>query len=179
VANARWPFSEDDRAAFRAHFDWSAPGCWTWNRKPPFVVKPNERGGYGSWRGRRAHVVAWEMANGPVPIEAATGRPLEVCHSCDVRNCVRAEHLFTATHAENHRDAARKGRKRRGPPSVVTDAMVIEWRRRVRAGESRQSLATEFGVVISTVIKAVAGTGRWGTRKHLPGALGYTNEEVR
>ena len=33
----------------------------------------------------------------------------EVCHHCDVKSCTEAEHLWEGTHAENMRDARRKG----------------------------------------------------------------------
>lgn len=176
MLNARWPFSDADRMAFFSHIDASRDGCQTWGGKPPFIVRPNDRGGYARWRGRPAHVVAWEMARGPIPLDPSTGRPLEIAHSCDTRNCVGIAHLFLATHQQNHADAARKGRKRNNNAVrvKVTDAMVLDWRRRVANGETRESLARESGVVVSTVMKAVAGTGKWGTRKRLPGGLGWT-----
>jgi hypothetical protein len=46
-------------------------------------------------------------------------RPLQrgevVCHSCDVQNCVRPDHLFLGTQADNLADARAKGRA--FPPS--------------------------------------------------------------
>jgi hypothetical protein len=37
---------------------------------------------------------------------------IEVCHTCDVGNCINDEHHFLGTHAENMRDAKDKGRMR-------------------------------------------------------------------
>ena len=65
--------------------------------------------GYGQCRisGKlyRAHRVAWEMANGPVP------DGLDVLHKCDNPPCVNVEHLFLGTHTDNMHDMFAKGRK--------------------------------------------------------------------
>ena len=47
-------------------------------------------------------------------LELSLGRRLppgmEACHRCDVRNCIRAEHLFEGTRSDNMKDCAAKGR---------------------------------------------------------------------
>ena len=48
--------------------------------------------------------LAWIMAHGPIP------PGMNVLHRCDTRLCVRADHLFLGTQAENMTDMARKGR---------------------------------------------------------------------
>jgi hypothetical protein len=55
----------------------------------------------------KAHRFSWFLHQGSWP-----GPGLEVCHSCDVRNCVRPDHLFLGTKADNMRDASHKGRIR-------------------------------------------------------------------
>lgn len=75
--------------------------CWDWNGA-------TFTDGYGavSWRGvlRRAHRVAWEIANGPI------AKGLLVCHHCDNPKCVRPEHLFLGTIQDNTHDMIQKGR---------------------------------------------------------------------
>jgi hypothetical protein len=75
--------------------------CWEW-------LGRTSTNGYGAvWadkRDRRAHRVAWELVNGPIP------DGLYVCHHCDNKRCVRPDHLFIGTATDNMQDALRKGR---------------------------------------------------------------------
>lgn len=52
----------------------------------------------------RAHRVAWELENGPIP------EGVELCHRCDNPPCCRPSHHFLGTHSENMLDASGKGR---------------------------------------------------------------------
>ncbi len=71
-----------------------AGGCWIWTRS-------RNRKGYGRWwgrgpdRARLAHVVIWELFNGPPP------EGMELDHLCRVRICVNPAHLDLVTSAEN------------------------------------------------------------------------------
>lgn len=108
------------------------------------------------WTGRRqshsekAHRVAWEIANGPIPAG------LCVCHKCDNPPCCNPAHLFLGTSAENNQDRARKGRsvnakgEQHGNAKITAD-IVRELRQRVAAGESFSSLGREFGIDYSNV----------------------------
>lgn len=75
--------------------------CWVWTRSTADF-------GYGKIgdgsRVRGTHVVSWELTNGPVP------EGLWVLHRCDNPPCVRPEHLFLGTAADNNQDMIRKGR---------------------------------------------------------------------
>ena len=77
--------------------------CWEWTG----CVNP---GGYGHlcFNGKRklAHRLAWEITNGTIPAGMC------VCHACDNRKCVRIDHLWLGTRAENARDMCDKLRNR-------------------------------------------------------------------
>jgi hypothetical protein len=103
-------YTDKDRARFHAMVRLSADtdGCHLWTG--------STSGGSGYKQGHfrhgklgvnrkmlRAHRVAWEMANGPIPED------LKVRHICHIPNplCVNPVHLATGTHAENMDDKYR------------------------------------------------------------------------
>jgi hypothetical protein len=59
--------------------------------------RPGNKHGY-------AHRVAWEFEHGPIP------GGLQVNHRCDVRNCVRPDHLYVGTQFENVVDMIERSR---------------------------------------------------------------------
>jgi hypothetical protein len=81
------------------------PECWLWTAR-------HTRKGYGMFKqgslDRLAHRVAWEEVNGPIP------PGLCVLHKCDNPPCVRPDHLFLGTQADNIADRDAKGRQARG-----------------------------------------------------------------
>jgi hypothetical protein len=81
-------------------------GCWLWTAGK-FAT------GYGSFslnhhKTIKAHRFSYALAYGPIPDS------LFVCHRCDVRACVRPDHLFLGTPADNMHDRDRKGRAMKG-----------------------------------------------------------------
>ena len=134
--------------------------CWVWEAG-------KFQSGYGAFRiygkNYRTHRVSFFLESGPI----ASG--LNACHRCDNRACVRPDHLFLGTDADNIRDACSKERMPRGENhharlrpdrmargeavgcAKLTDESVREIRRRYAAGGISQiALAREFGVTKST-----------------------------
>ncbi len=83
--------------------------CWNWTA--------GGVDGYGRLRvGRRmilAHRYSWELHNGPIPADMC------VLHSCDVRSCIRPDHLFVGTKLDNSDDMIAKGGQRHTVASLI------------------------------------------------------------
>lgn len=133
--------------------------CWIW-------TGAKTAAGYGEiyLDGRMvyAHRLSSEMAEGPIP------EGIFILHKCDRPDCVKPEHLFRGTHQANMDDMWAKGRGNPGrhpfgdehPRAKVTDDQVVEIRRRRWAGESRATLAAEFGITPQYVGDLATGRSR-------------------
>lgn len=106
----------------------------------------------GGWM--LAHRAAYEMHVGSIP------DGMVVCHRCDNPRCVRPEHLFVGTMADNQQDMAQKGRSTRGeknPMARLTEADVREIRNKHAAGVKRDDLCAQWGVSLGCVSGVVDG----------------------
>lgn len=122
-------------------------GCWIWEGS-------RDKNGYGrpkiNGKPTLAHRFAYMLAFGKFDPS------LDVCHKCDNPSCVRPDHLFLGTHAENMHDAAIKGTRKgrvpshRGeqtPTAKLTEKQVVEIIARYRRGGiTQKQLAHEYGV---------------------------------
>ncbi len=109
--------------------------------------------GYGqfsvsSHKPQRAQRASYEFFVGPIP------EGMFVCHTCDNRACVNPVHLFVGTHADNMADSVRKRRHTYGERHnlvKLTEADVLEIRRRCAAGESQRSIAKDKKITQTNV----------------------------
>lgn len=138
-------------------------GCWEWAGE----VNTSGYGRYwhnGSYH--PAHRIAYQYLHGQLP------RGIYVCHTCDNRKCVRPDHLFAGTHADNMADMVAKGRASHlggaslpgelNPMAVLTERDVRLIAALVLRDVPQQTVASVFGVSITTVSDIVRGR-RWSS----------------
>ena len=137
-------------ARFRRYVVERGPNeCWEWTGA--------RSSGYGELAmpgtyPAKAHQLAWEAANGPVP------DGLWVLHRCDNPPCVNPAHLYVGTHADNMRDMRERGRhwyrvnpdnilrgERTGAAKLTAD-QVSEIRALGAQGASLRAIGLRFGV---------------------------------
>jgi len=131
-------------------------GCWLW-------TAARFRQGYGEFHvgGKKGHLVyahrySWELAYGPIPEGA------DILHRCDNPPCVRPDHLWAGTHAENMADMVAKGRSdtARGSAngnSRLTEADIPRIRALAAEGWSQRRIAREFGVTRGPIQAILCG----------------------
>lgn len=120
--------------------------CWLW-------TGGLTKDGYGRFwyhGNRSAHRVIFELLFGTI---APT---LNVCHHCDVRRCVRPDHLFVGTQSDNIKDCWAKGRQsfnaqpmrgsRNGNHSLTED-QVREIRAKYSPGHAGHTSETSFNAL--------------------------------
>jgi DNA-directed RNA polymerase specialized sigma24 family protein len=74
---------------------------------------------------------------------------MDVCHQCDVRQCINPQHLFVGTRADNMADAVRKNRQAKGfalPHTKLSAAQRDEIVKRAKLGEPYKKIAQDFGL---------------------------------
>lgn len=136
-------------------------GCWIW-------TAAKQKHGYGLFtirfhpaRHALAHRKSYELVNGPVP------EGMDVLHRCDNRQCVRPDHLFLGTQADNNRDMKAKGRASRGTNhflASLNESKVRLIRGLHAKGETVKNISGVVGVTPGTVYAVLRGK----TWRHVP-----------
>jgi len=118
---------------------------------------PLNRYGYGiiPWNRklRTVHRLVMEILVGPLSDDTA------VCHHCDNRKCLRPDHLFLGSVAENSRDCVKKqrhafGERNRGG-TKLTDQQVRAMRAEHAAGIGSRKLAKRYGTSVTSAWRVI------------------------
>jgi HNH endonuclease len=124
--------------------------CWLW-------MGPKDKDGYGKFREHHyvrrvlAHRYSWQLHWCPI------GDDICVLHHCDVRNCVRPDHLFLGEPPDNSHDMVVKNRSAYGVRnfnSKINDRLAREIRRKYVYGSTTAgtvALGKQYGLHYSTV----------------------------
>jgi hypothetical protein len=136
-------------------------GCWLWTGAKNFNT------GYGCVRGDDGKTVTTHRASWRLAGRAAPAAGNDICHRCDVRNCVNPEHLFEGSRGDNIRDAVSKGRMvqqsnpermprgSRHHNSKLTEDTVRSIRALAAGGMPQRAIAKRFSVAKATVAAAI------------------------
>lgn len=133
--------------------------CWLWTRATshPKGRPDHSYGVFGHDKTQTpAHRFAYEITYGPIP------KGLLVCHTCDNPLCVRPEHLFLGTPAENSADMVRKNRQSQGAAhrtrAKLTPDQVVEIARLCQSsGYTQKQIAKMYGVHARSVTAIATG----------------------
>lgn len=123
-------------------------GCWEWTGHA-------DKDGYGWWGFSEHNGISAHRASLFI---ASREWPEAVFHHCDNRLCVRPNHLFPGTRADNNRDMFTKGRDAwsigtanvlRGSANgnaVLNEAQVQDIRLRIARKEQQKLIAAHYSV---------------------------------
>lgn len=127
--------------------------CWLW-------VGAGKGNGYGhlscDGENELAHRQAYKLFCGEIPAG------MDVCHTCDNRNCVNPDHLFLGTRKENMEDCKTKGRTSGGRRKHLCESTVQEVRRRLDAGHSPRRVSAQMDVNYHTITAIKRGESYGG-----------------
>lgn len=131
-------------------------GCWEWSGG--HARRPTGDWSYGhvrfDGRAQPVHRVSWQLTYGPIP------EGMWVLHHCDNQGCLRPDHLYLGTHADNTRDAIIRRRMAFGERvgnSKLREVDVRAIRALLDAGFTTERIGVFFGVSGRVIRKIRAG----------------------
>lgn len=130
-------------------------GCWEWTagKFPRGYGALNLGDGFNAY----THRFSWLIHGGELP------PGMYVCHACDNKPCVRPDHLFLGTPADNAQDASRKGLLRPGNKGKqftgwkLTERDVREIKTLLELGVPQVRIAPAFGVTQAMISHIATG----------------------
>jgi hypothetical protein len=125
--------------------------CWDW-------VGAKDEGGYGMFRGTRAHRHIYTEAVSDIPGDEW------VLHRCDNPGCVNPTHLFLGNRQDNVDDMHLKGRANKACGEAVGNArLTVAEVIAIRSDDrTQEQIARDYGVA-QTTISAIKRNMNWGS----------------
>lgn len=150
IAHIKFRQPKTAAARFWAKVDKSNE-CWNWNAGLTNKGYGQFQAGYGPVL---AHRVSWFLTYGEEP------NGMCVLHRCDNRRCVKPDHLFLGTKADNNHDMLAKGRHKGWPHARGSSQLSLEQVAEIKAlagSTSQKTISKQFGISASHVCRIVKG----------------------
>ena len=132
--------------------------CWNWQG----CKLPK---GYGQFsyklKTEQSHRVSWMIHFGDIP------DGMHVLHHCDNPGCVRPDHLFIGTNADNKQDMMNKNRQAKGsrlPHTILSENDITEIRELYKTNKYTQKQLGEMFSVDQSNICRIINRSYW---KHI------------
>jgi len=125
--------------------------CWLWrgSKTNKGYGEMNTGGDHSRNQNEFVHRLSWVLHFGPIP------DGLNVLHHCDTPLCVRPDHLFLGTQADNMHDCKVKGRARgpsfKGEEHPMAKLTVQDVREIRGSAQSCRVMAARFNVVYTHI----------------------------
>jgi hypothetical protein len=143
--------------------------CWLWTGSVSTT-------GYGTIRAfdrtLSTHVLSYMLHRGDVP------DGMHVLHRCDVRLCVRPDHLFLGTHVANMEDMVAKRRVRAGRGKPLSPEQRSEALALVRGGHPIPSVAARYGVTRNAIDKLLWRAREGGDAAAITGSRWFGHQST-
>ena len=135
--------------------------CWLW------TGGIRNKQGYGRFKllgkDHSAHIISYVLYNNDYI------KTKDVCHKCDVTNCVNPKHLFLGTRSENMLDCVIKGRHKGGnglqgeavSTSKLTKIEALDIRNRLAMGERVCSIVLFYTDISRSCVEAIRDGKTW------------------
>jgi len=143
-------------------------GCWEWTGH---ITKK----GYGLFHiilnGKPtkigSHVAAYEISTGKL-----VDNKMEICHKCDIRNCIKYNHLKTGTHQDNINDMMNRNRHAKlcgenNSSSKLTWKEINDIRHRYSFKNCTQKQLSKIFNIDQTVISDIVNNKLWYDKNYI------------
>jgi len=113
-------------------------GCWIW-------IAADKGNGYGNFQHEGKYIPAHRMSY-MLHHNIQISGDIDVCHICDVSQCVNPDHLFLGTRKDNMMDAVKKNRQATGFKLPQTKLSESDVDNIIKSSDSAEAIASKYNV---------------------------------